>query len=196
MEKYQILFRWHKHTLDPTLPQIINTTQHSESALRCCAREALLWLYVMLDGASTNRTFIGMLFNGPSVHSALMFHDICNREYHIFQLQLPKRVYTATQQEYLDITPASKIQNKPAKAVLDRAVSYEGISAIFKKVRKFSCWNILPCSLISTAPRKGIFQNWLTEDYNSYRQLVSFSCPRNVEESPLLVTSKHFLSRP
>ena len=41
----------------------------------------------MLDGASTNRTFIGMLFNGPSAYSALMFHDICNRENQIFAIQ-------------------------------------------------------------------------------------------------------------
>ena len=95
----------------------------------------------MLDGASTNRTFIGMLFNGPSAHSALMFHDICHIEYQIFQLQLPKRVYTASQKVYLNITPASKIQNKPAKAVLDKAVSYEGISATYEKVRKFGIFD-------------------------------------------------------
>ena len=41
----------------------------------------------MLDGASTNRTFIGMLFNGPSAYSALMFHDICNRENQICAIQ-------------------------------------------------------------------------------------------------------------
>lgn len=42
---------------------------------------------VMLDGASTNRTFTGMLFHGPPADSAWMFHDIFDRHHQICAIQ-------------------------------------------------------------------------------------------------------------
>lgn len=43
--------------------------------------------YVMLDGASTNRTFTGMLFDGHPAESNWKFHDVFDRHHQICAIQ-------------------------------------------------------------------------------------------------------------
>lgn len=43
--------------------------------------------YVKLDGASTNRTFTGMLFDGHPAESNWKFHDVFDRHHQICAIQ-------------------------------------------------------------------------------------------------------------
>ena len=208
--------------------------------------------YVMLDGASTNRTFTGMLFHGPPADSAWMFHDIFDRHHQIcaiqdimhcikklrnniesskaehkaapgrflilnenpilwnhwegcfnFNCQSGFRIHHRLSKEHMEITPASKMRNKLAKDVLEREMLYlmkayqqtlenpDSLSSSILLLEHTSilvdifCTKNRPISELSDGRLKQLktasqfFLSWKTD----------------VEESPLLVTSKHFLTR-